>query len=348
MKKLTLMIGVVAWLMLGASAFARDMAQSATATGADAARGRIVFFRPSRLVGAIYTYHIAEVDEDGKVSDASPRLGDLPNGGAFVLEAEPGVHNYNITGPMALNLAKDRLRMEVEPGVTYYVEQTVRIGLVTGGFRLVPADEARFVASKARLDRGKATPPPVARQTPPPPAAPPRELAPEPRPVATQAPVLPPAPAMPAAPAPAPVYAPVPAYAAPRPASAAGNQVEGRGLLTREGQTRTCAGREARIIPADPAAEAFLREAFGASRKGLILSTQWEGMPFHGAPPVTTCDDQGRFRFSGLPDGDYYLAVVVSWEVPSSFGAYLEQRGGTIVAPVTLSGGGVTSVIVAN
>jgi hypothetical protein len=118
-------------------------------------KGKIYFFRPSRLPGAVYTYHIVEVGDDGKPAKDAPRLGDLPNGGAFILEAEPGVHSYNITGPMAVNKAEDRLRMEVEPGETYYVEQTVRIGMVTGGFRLVPADEARFTASKAVLDKGK-------------------------------------------------------------------------------------------------------------------------------------------------------------------------------------------------
>lgn len=129
-------------------------AQASEAVGASG-KGRIVFFRPSRLSGAIYTYHIVEVGDDGKPAKDAPELGDLPNGGAFSLEVEPGIHNYNITGPMAVNRAEDRLRMEVEPGETYYLEQTVRIGVVTGGFMLVPADEARFVRSKAKLDKGK-------------------------------------------------------------------------------------------------------------------------------------------------------------------------------------------------
>jgi len=55
---------------------------------------------------------------------------------------------------MADNRADDRLRLEVEPGETYYIEQTVRMGLITGGFRLVPGDEARFIASKVKLDGG--------------------------------------------------------------------------------------------------------------------------------------------------------------------------------------------------
>ncbi|MDP3854080.1 hypothetical protein [Phenylobacterium sp.] len=178
--------GAAVTLALGASAFAQEAPPSAPQAQAPAApeaapapaaetpaatapeapppaadaavpsgKGRIIFFRPSRLTGAIYTYHIVEVGDDGKAAKGAPHLGDLPNGGGFGLEVEPGLHSYNITGPMAVNKAEDRLRMEVEPGLTYYVEQTVRIGLVTGGFRLVPADEARLTASKAKLDKGK-------------------------------------------------------------------------------------------------------------------------------------------------------------------------------------------------
>jgi hypothetical protein len=121
------------------------------AASAPAAKAKIVFFRPGRLPGAIYTYHVVEVGDDGKPAKDAPRLADLPNGGAAIAEVEPGVRSFNITGPMAVNLAEDRLRMEVEPGETYYVEQTVRIGLVTSGFRLVPSDEARFNASKVKL-----------------------------------------------------------------------------------------------------------------------------------------------------------------------------------------------------
>ena len=172
--------GAAALLALGTAAFAQDaqpnaanapttpaavaaptkpatpaQAQAAPAAQATPAgapgKGHIVFFRPVRLTGAIYTYHIVEVGDDGKPAKDAPRLGDLPNGGAFAIDVEPGIHAYNITGPMAVNKAEDRLRMEVEPGETYYAEQTVRIGLITGGFRLAPADEARFTQSHTKL-----------------------------------------------------------------------------------------------------------------------------------------------------------------------------------------------------
>jgi hypothetical protein len=132
-----------------AAAEASSAAQAAP--GGATGKGHIIFFRPTRLSGAFYTYHIVEVGDDGKPAKGAPHLGDLRNGGAFAVDVEPGIHAYNITGPMAVNKAQDRLRMEVEPGETYYVEQTVRIGLVTGGFRLAPADAARFKQSNTKL-----------------------------------------------------------------------------------------------------------------------------------------------------------------------------------------------------
>lgn len=125
-------------------------APAAEAVAAAEPPGRIIFFRPSRLTGAVYTYHVVEVAEDGDSTRESPRIGSLPNGRFFVYEAPAGIHNYNLRGAMAVNLDEDRLRMEVEPGETYYVEQTVRMGLVTGGFRLVPSTQAEFERRRLR------------------------------------------------------------------------------------------------------------------------------------------------------------------------------------------------------
>ena len=133
---------------------AAPSADQTAAQVADAAAaeppGRIIFFRPSRLTGAVYTYHVVEVAEDGDSTRDSPRIGSLPNGRYFMYEAPPGIHSYNLRGAMAVNLDEDRLRLEVEPGETYYVEQTVRMGVFTGGFRLVPSTQAEFERRRLR------------------------------------------------------------------------------------------------------------------------------------------------------------------------------------------------------
>lgn len=128
---------------------APDAAPTPEATVAEQP-GRIIFFRPSRLTGAVYTYHVVTVGEDGDSTRESPRIGSLPNGRYFEYAAAPGIYNFNIRGPMAVNLDEDRLRLEIEPGETYYIEQTVRMGLVTGGFRLTPSTQAEFERRRLR------------------------------------------------------------------------------------------------------------------------------------------------------------------------------------------------------
>ncbi|MBY0568341.1 MAG: DUF2846 domain-containing protein [Hyphomonadaceae bacterium] len=130
-----------------ASAPATDVAAAAPA---EEPPGRIIFFRPGRLTGGAYTYHVVTVGEDGDSTPESPRVGSLPNGRFFVYEAPPGIYNFNIRGPMAVNLNEDRIRLEVESGQTYYIEQTVRVGLLTGGFRLVPSTQEEYERRRLR------------------------------------------------------------------------------------------------------------------------------------------------------------------------------------------------------
>jgi hypothetical protein len=118
-------------------------------------KAKIIFFRPWNLVGGVYKYHVVEVGDDGKSTKETALLGDLANGGAFTLEADAGVHSYNIRGPMSVNKAEDRLRIDLEPDTTYYIEQQVRMGVVTGGFKLAPSDEAHFKDTKVKMDKGK-------------------------------------------------------------------------------------------------------------------------------------------------------------------------------------------------
>jgi len=137
--------------------------------------------------------------------------------------------------------------------------------------------------------------------------------------------------------------APVRDQAAP-PAPASTNIIKGRALLTRAGETRTCAGREVRIFPADAASDAFADAV--QSSGGLLGRTAWSPQAFDAGARITVCDASGAFYFGSVPDGRYYIAAAVNWETPSPRGNYVEQRGGTIVTSVSVAGGGVTSIVV--
>lgn len=98
-------------------------------------KGQIVFFRPNRFVGAALSFTVREGEAE---------LGRLPNARYFVHVAEPGIHEYEIG-------RNDTMRMEVEPGETYYVMQNTQMGIVAGRAVLSPSDQAAFVEAQPRI-----------------------------------------------------------------------------------------------------------------------------------------------------------------------------------------------------
>jgi hypothetical protein len=132
------------------------MAQPAPAASADAAapaatggaispppagKGQIVFFRPSKFVGAMISYMVREGDTE---------LGKISNGSYFVLATDPGTHVYTVHSE-----AKDNLTLEVEAGETYYVMSGVTMGFMAGRPNLTPSDEATFDPLQPKLKLNK-------------------------------------------------------------------------------------------------------------------------------------------------------------------------------------------------
>lgn len=102
-----------------------------------AGQGQVVFFRPSRFTGAALSFSVREGDEG---------VGRLGNGRYFVHPTTPGVHEYNISGEVT-----DTLRLEIEEGETYYVQQTINMGIMMGRPVLTPSDQATFEERPLRV-----------------------------------------------------------------------------------------------------------------------------------------------------------------------------------------------------
>ncbi len=115
-------------------------AQAATATvGAPpAGMGQVVFFRPSRLIGAALGCTVHE----GDVQQA--RLG---NGKYFAINVAPGTRQYRVESE-----AKDLLTLEIEPDTVSYVRCSIGMGVMAGRPNLSPADKAEFdkIATKLK------------------------------------------------------------------------------------------------------------------------------------------------------------------------------------------------------
>jgi hypothetical protein len=102
-------------------------------------KGQVVFFRAKSLLG---TGQWFSVRENGKA------LGKLVNGAYFIDVTEPGVHTYTAATEPEL---KDHLKLEVDPGETYFVEGTLTKGVVIGTANISPSDRAAFDKAKKNL-----------------------------------------------------------------------------------------------------------------------------------------------------------------------------------------------------
>lgn len=104
-------------------------------------KGKVVFFRPSRFQGGAVGFKVREGDTE---------LGKLRNGRYFVVEADPGTHQYTVHSE-----AKDLTTLEIEAGETYFLEGKINMGFMVGRPNLTPSDVAAFEANVAKLKPAK-------------------------------------------------------------------------------------------------------------------------------------------------------------------------------------------------
>lgn len=117
-----------------AAAEAAETAAEAAAESAEAAApatGRIIFFRPRKMMGGAIVF---------KVREGDAVLGKLSSGSFFTVDVPAGTHSY-----YAKSEGKDdTLVMEVEAGETYYVSGSISMGVMAGQGNLSPSDQAAF------------------------------------------------------------------------------------------------------------------------------------------------------------------------------------------------------------
>lgn len=108
-----------------------------------AGKGQIVFFRPARLTGMAVSFSVREGDTG---------IGKLTNGTYFVHVTDPGTKEYNISSE-----TRDTLRLEIEEGETYYVIQTIGMGVLMARPNLTPSTAEEFQNKKLKVTKATAT-----------------------------------------------------------------------------------------------------------------------------------------------------------------------------------------------
>ena len=103
--------------------------------------------------------------------------------------------------------------------------------------------------------------------------------------------------------------------------------VSGQAFLRQNGGgVVTCAGSQVMLLPATP----YFREVIALSRRDRPMpSLPGDALAFTKS---TTCDAQGNFRFSNVPNNRWIVVTLVSWNV-----AHVEQ-GGLLSSEVETSG----------
>jgi hypothetical protein len=87
------------------------------------------------------------------VHEGTKGVAKLGNASYAVVDMAPGEHTFTIQSE-----AKDSLTLEVEAGETYYVQQTIGMGVILLRPHLAPSDESTFKAKAKSLKPSKKKP----------------------------------------------------------------------------------------------------------------------------------------------------------------------------------------------
>lgn len=102
----------------------------------EAGKGQIVFFRSGGMGFAMGC----------GVNENDVRVSALGAGKYFVIQTEPGTHTYT-----AKSESKDVLTLEIDPGETYYVRCTIKMGIMVGRPNLSPSTKEEFDKASSKL-----------------------------------------------------------------------------------------------------------------------------------------------------------------------------------------------------
>lgn len=115
------------------------------------------------------------------------------------------------------------------------------------------------------------------------------------------------------------------------------------------GEVRTCAGATVALLPDSAYTRDRLLRLYGSLERGRNDLAAGNARRIEPADPAyaravrtTTCDIHGRFAFSALPEGIWYVTTSVTWRTRGNDPA--SQAGAALMQRVTLKPAGVLKV----
>ena len=127
------------------------------------------------------------------------------------------------------------------------------------------------------------------------------------------------------------------------------NTIKGSALMRQSGGgVVTCAGKTVSLVPAIAYAKEKIQAVYGNTQRGAVsyydafLIVFSPDIPYETFSRSSICDAQGFFKFEEVPDGEYFVTVVITW----SGGSYLTQ-GGYLMQRVEVKEGKAVEVVLA-
>lgn len=124
------------------------------------------------------------------------------------------------------------------------------------------------------------------------------------------------------------------------------NIVSGSALIRQNGGgVVSCAGLPVNLVPKTAYARERVIGLFGGDIRAFApahtMHKTFSPDPesFRQNMLVTVCDTQGRFEFSQVADGEFYVVTVITWNVAN------QAQGGGLLAHVKVEGGQVQRVV---
>ncbi len=118
------------------------------------------------------------------------------------------------------------------------------------------------------------------------------------------------------------------------------NSVSGEAFRKRnDGVVVTCAGEEVSLIPVTQYSTQRIAYIYGNTNRGktasALVSAGKADVQYLAMAKNTVCDSSGKFTFTGIADGDYFVTTAVLWNPTGG----IIPEGGFHMARVSVRGG---------
>lgn len=126
--------------------------------------------------------------------------------------------------------------------------------------------------------------------------------------------------------------------------------ISGQALMrTVSGDIKTCAGQAVYLTPVTAYSSERVSLLYGGSESGFksakskIKLEPQAPKEYFESDIKSICDAAGKFEFTKIPNGEYFLIATVTWGIPNQY--YTDWQGGGIMQKISVKGENISNLI---